>query len=119
MSIVSEALTRARPAGSLKVAGRLSARTRKGHKMAKEKLDFVSVDISSLPANLRKECESILETQKRLEAQKAAFQAAFVNEAVKRGKLPEGGSFLFGWRFGQLAIAAAPEKSAKKGGFSF
>lgn len=89
--------------------------------MANE-MNWISVDVDSLPANVKQKYAALKKAQSAAAEAKAEFEAAFIASAKKMERIPEDVNLAFGYRFGKLAIAkvdAEAKPKAKKPMFQF
>ena len=86
--------------------------------MAKSKLTgWQDIDVSTLPAAMQKEVDSILKMLAEAKTRKEKFSEAF----FQTSKTLSPDEWGLGWNYGKLAIGRQPAdaKNSKKGTFSF
>ena len=79
---------------------------------ANDKLTWISVDTSTLPADLARAYEAYKEAQRVASDLRAAFEDAACGPIGKLMSLRPGYDVAFGYRWGQLSVAAAPKRVA-------
>lgn len=75
-----------------------------------DNLDWKTLDVDSLPADLRK----LYDAWRDLSDQAKAAKAAFTDEMREAVVAPEGKQFVLGYLYGKLSFAFAPIKAKAK-----
>lgn len=75
------------------------------------KAEFVKVEV--VDSALAKRLDGLMEARKKARDLQDQFETQFIAAARKKGMLDEGYTLAFGYKFGGLAVAKVPEKSAE------
>ena len=81
--------------------------------MEKHDLNWIKVDVDSMPEKLSRAYEDMVAARKRAAQLKESFEAEFIALARKGKSLPAEKTLLFGYRFGSLAVAATSAEPVK------
>jgi len=74
-------------------------------------LDWIEISVET-PA-LKKRLDTVRDLQKKLADERKAFETQIISKARKEGKLEEGYTLAFGYRFGRISAAKVSEVEAK------
>jgi hypothetical protein len=85
--------------------------------MAKEKLNFVDINLGTLPVNVRKMATTAMDAETLASKSKAEFRDYW----NKNAKCPPGKEYVFSFRFGKVSVAMKDkeEKAAPSGAVDF